>query len=140
DGVRLSIVYGSPTLAIATIYESSPTSFYNLGPMVAQPLDFTVPGLSSVKQIQQVSLVRQFETNMLDSSSNYALGRLGAEIAYTVATEKLDLSSVVIGEPSQGGPDLWTQDGGTVLEARLLGSSASAAANGQSVLDELLQE
>jgi hypothetical protein len=117
-------------LAIATIYEASPAGFYNLGEMAPQPLDFDVQGVSEILQIQQVNLVRQFETNMLDSGSLYAHGRLGAEIAYTVATEKLELNDVILGEPSQGGPDLTTADGKVVLEARLLTITASAQAKG----------
>jgi hypothetical protein len=139
DGVRLSFVYGSPTLAIATIYESSPAVFYDIGVMGPQPLDFTIPGVSQTWQISQVTLNRQFETNLLDSSSNYAHGRLGAEIAYAVAIDRIGLTDVVMGEPSQGGPDLWTQDGGTVQEARFLTSSAGASLNGPDALNELLE-
>jgi hypothetical protein len=54
----LSFVYGSPTLAIAMIYESSPAVFYDLGVMGPQPRDFTIPGVSQTWQISQVTLNR----------------------------------------------------------------------------------
>ncbi len=140
DGVRLNIVYGSPTLSIATIYEVSPSDLYALGDVDTEPLNFQVQGASEVMQIQDVGLVRQLEQSMLASSSNYALSRLGTEIAYKVGTQKLGFNNIVIGEPSQGGPDLWTQDGTVVLEARMLGSRAGADAAGQGALDSLLQK
>jgi hypothetical protein len=128
-------MYGSPGLYIATIYESSPAVFYQLGDMVAQPLDFQVKGASQVYQIQQVTLLGQLANSMLTSNSLYAHGRLGAEIAYAVAIDKLGLTNVIIGEPSQGGPDLWTQDQTVVLEARFLTISSSAQGSSQAALD-----
>ena len=69
---------------------------------------------------------RQLEKTMLASGSEYDLGRLGAEIAYTIANEKLGLRDVVIVEPSQRGADLFTKDGQVVMQARLLRSTQYA--------------
>ena len=47
------------------------------------------------------------------------VARIGAEIAYTVAVEKLGLQNVIMHDPSQGGADLITKDGSVVIEARM---------------------
>ncbi len=124
DGVRLRIVYGSPELSVATIYLQDPSPLYNIGEMAAKPLDFPVSGVSQVFQIDRTTLVRQTELQMLHSISNYPVGRVGAEIAYTVAVEKLGLKDVVLQDPSRGGADLFTKDGKVVIEARMLTSTA----------------
>ena len=69
---------------------------------------------------------RQLEKTMLTSGSEYDLGRLGAEIAYTIANEKLGLRNVVFGEPSQRGADLISNDGQVVMQARFLRSTQNA--------------
>ena len=59
-------------------------------------------------------------TPILINGSSYDKGRLGAEIAYVVAEEKLDLTGIIIEEISQGGKNLYTTDGKVVIQARLL--------------------
>ena len=57
---------------------------------------------------------------MVEAGSKYDHGRGGAEIAYTVATDRLGLKDVVLVEPSRGGKDLYTGDGRVVIQARML--------------------
>ena|SRR2546427_12298339 len=52
--------------------------------------------------------------------STYDLGRLGAEIAFTVGKEDLDLNNLILEEPSAGGADLHTADWSALMQARLL--------------------
>ncbi len=119
DGVRLRVVYKSPILSVSTIYLGDPSTLYVPSDLVEKGLDFQLTGVSKVFQIDKVSLLRQVEQDMRDSSSNYPHGRLGAEIAYTVAG-KLGIKGVVLQDPALGGADLFTKDGLVVIEARML--------------------
>ncbi len=127
DGVRLKVAYseGPSNLKVATIYTGDPSVLYALG-----NADYNLPvyleGTPNAFQIDGVIMNRQLEKTMLTSGSLYDLGRLGAEIAYTIANEKLGLRDVVIGEPSQGGADLITKDEQVVMQARFLRSTQYA--------------
>jgi len=124
DGIRLKLAYnvGEPNFKVATIYTGDPSVLYTLG-----SIDYNLPiyleGTPHAFQIDDVTINRQLEKTMLTSGSQYDLGRLGAEITYTVAKEKLGLRDVVIEEPSQGGADLITKDGQVVMQARFLRST-----------------
>lgn len=123
DGFRLSVVYASK-YKLATIYVKPPSSdIYALGGMNAYSGEYLtqVTGkYSAAYQIDNVVMLRELENNMLEHGSAYDYGRLGAEIAYVVADEKLGLKDVVIQEPSANGRDLYTQDDTVAIQARLL--------------------
>src|SRR5438093_6639856 len=123
DGARLKILYAAGIRnRVATIYTSDPSVLYILG-NPDHNLPVYLEGTPNAFQIDSVTLNRQLEKTMLASGSEYDLGRLGAEIAYTIANEKLGLRDVVIVEPSQRGADLFTKDGQVVMQARLLRST-----------------
>jgi hypothetical protein len=77
-------------------------------------------------RVDSVVLNRQLERSMLSYGSDYDLGRLGAEIAYTLAQKELGLRGLVISEPTRGGPDLHTEDGKVIVQARFLARTQSA--------------
>src|SRR5712691_8028146 len=90
DGIRLKLAYnvGEPKFKVATIYTGDPSVLYTLG-----NTDYDLPvylqGAPNAFQIDDVIVNRQLEKTMLSSGSQYDLGRLGAEITYTIAKEKL---------------------------------------------------
>jgi len=123
DGLRLSVVYSSDNKVTTTYLVPPSTDIYALGDMQPYSGDY----LSLIKgsytnayTINQVETLRGEETAMLSLGSPYVVGRLGAEIAYVVATDKLGLTEVVLQEPSVGGRDLYTQDNTVAIQARLL--------------------
>jgi hypothetical protein len=59
------------------------------------------------------------EYEMATAGSPSDVARIGAEIAYTVAVEKLGLKDVIMYDPSRAGADLITKDGNVVIEARM---------------------
>ncbi len=129
DGVRMSFVYGTTQLHIDTIYLREPDVLYNIGDLTEKSLDFQLPGTYRTYLIDSVNYARELERNYQGSGSNYLVGRLGAEIAYAVGKDKLGLHDLVLRNPAQGGPDLFTQDGTAVIEARMLTAIAGAPSN-----------
>jgi hypothetical protein len=121
DGTRLKFVQTDPDY-VTTLYLQYPNSAYSLGDM--QPFDvsssYSVSGYSQSFEIKDVTVTGQLEKAIIGSSDSYSIGRVGAEIAYNVATQKFGLDDVIINEVSQGGTDLITGDGTVVIQARLL--------------------
>jgi len=127
DGVRLRIVSdaGGGSLTVSTLYLQKPSTIYELG--AEGQLDFSVPGASQTFVIQQVTPLRALENSMVQTGSPYALGRIGAEIAYTVVEQKFDVDNLIMNEPSQGGADLISGDRTVTVQARMLRDSTSLA-------------
>ncbi len=125
DGVRLRIAYGSRA---ATLYLKDPSPAYVLTEMVEKGLSFQInrQGVSRVFQIDRVTVTGQAD-EMLRSDSEYVHGRLGAETAYVISTQKLGLKDVVLRDPALGGPDLFTKDGKVIIEARMLTDTSGGA-------------
>jgi len=67
-----------------------------------------------------VATSRIMEHEMAYYGGTNEVGRIGAEIAYTVATERLGLKNVFMDEPNRGGADLYTPGHKEVIEARML--------------------
>jgi len=126
DGIRLRIAYNSPSIRVATIYLNDPSVLYRLGQISRGGLWFQVGGVSEIYTLDKVDVLRQTENSILSSGESYPVGRVGAEIAYTVAAQKLGLTDVVLNDPAQGGADLFTKDGKSVIEARMLSSTTGA--------------
>src|SRR5712692_2280161 len=128
DGVRLKFISssGGGGTDVTTIYEKQPSVLYDPDAMEAANLEFTVQGAQSTYEIRNVRLVRQLETSMLDGKNAYDLGRLGAEIAYTVGQKEFGLDNLILSEPSQIGADLHTADWKAVMQARMLDLSNTA--------------
>src|SRR3989441_1429622 len=123
DGYRLSVIYG-PEKSVATIYIHPPSeAMYRLGEAHAYSGPYLVPvsgRYSAAYAIDGIEFVRNLEKTMLKNGNTYDTGRLGAEIAYMVATSKLGLKDLILVEPSKGGRDLYTRDGTVAIQARFL--------------------
>ncbi len=122
DGVRLRIAYshGIDTFQTATLYPVYPSGLYSLSDLRMYALPYQVSGYDGSFIVDNVNTIRDLEHTIAYEGSKNDVGRIGAEIAYTVAIQKLDLTSVIMEDPSQGGPDLHTSDGKVVIEARML--------------------
>ena len=123
DGFRLSVLYSSGNFA-ATIYLKAPSSeiyaLADMKPLSGHHLQQLEGRHSSAFRIDSIALLRNLERNILGHRFEYDVGRLGAEIAYMIATEKLRLQNVVIQEPSAGGRDLYTLDNTVSIQTRFL--------------------
>jgi hypothetical protein len=138
DGIRLRVAYRDCQFNphVATIYTADPTTLYDLSESVNCAIPKMMRGVSAAFKMNQVNLVRPIENVILKVGSTYDVGRLGAEIAYTVAMQKLGLDDTVIVEPSQPGVDLYAPRNKTVIQARLLvHTSYAKPAN----IDDLVQ-
>jgi hypothetical protein len=83
-------------------------------------LQLGIAGFRSTQLVVDMALKRELERSLLAHGGKYDLGRLGAEIAYTIAVEVLALKGIVLREPSLGGKDLFSKDGQVVIQTRLL--------------------
>jgi hypothetical protein len=127
--LRFASLSSPSNIDIATIYAKLPLQLYSLGDMAEKPQPFSVPYASKVFQIDHVDMTRQLEGEMRNLGTSYDRGRLGAEIAYTVATEKLGLKGLIMHEPSVGGNDLENPDGTAIIQARMLASTNDPTAD-----------
>src|SRR2546422_6725671 len=128
DGVKLKFASssGGGGTDVTTIYEKQPSILYDPSAMEAANMEFTVQGAQSMHEIRNVRFVRQLETSMLDGKNAYDLGRLGAEISYTVGQKEFGLDNLILSEPSQIGADLHTADWKAVMQAWMLDLSNTA--------------
>ena len=127
DGYRLRMTYNYQSPNVATIYLRDPSTLYKVAPMEKGGLWFQVNGASDIYTIRNVEVLRQTENSMLTSAESYAVGRVGAEVAYTVDTQKLGLTDLIMQDPSASGPDLFTKDGKVFVEARMLSQTSGAS-------------
>lgn len=129
DGVRLRIVYtpfGDNVLS-ATLYLQDPSILYALGES-SSDIPVTLPRSTGGFFVKEVT-TRDLENSMLIHGSLYDVGRLGAEISYTIVKEKLRLKDVILAEPSQIGADLYTLDGKVAIQSRLLTATQTSSGN-----------
>ena len=129
DGTRLSIAYvpSEGVTRVATIYLASPSLLYDMGELHDYQLPYQVQGYSRSLMIDSVVPNRELEKTMAYHGSMSDVGRIGAEIAYSVAKDKLGLKDVVMNEPARPGADLFTKDGKVVMQARMLQRTADAS-------------
>ena len=117
DGIRLVVAYHKfRDFNLWTGYLKSPSELYSIeseGGQTSEQLN--LPTALSFK----VRILRPLERKMLFGGTAYEHGRLGAEIAHSIGTKFLDLNPI-IGEPSSGGKDLWTEDHGFTFQARFI--------------------
>jgi len=92
DGLRLSIVYTKDNKVTTTYLVPPSAAIYKLGSIEK----YTGPYLAKIAGeytnafvVDKVETVRGEEYSMLWHGDDYVAGRLGAEIAYVVATDKL---------------------------------------------------
>ena len=122
DGVRLRVrfQYKKWNPNVVTMYLASPDSLYSLKGLQNIECGSLGSGIRRALLVRKVESVRELERSILKHGTNYSVGRLGAEIAYCVATRILGLRRVILNEPSRGGKDLFTLDNAAVIQSRLL--------------------
>lgn len=120
DGIRLRIAYGSTQVRVASIYLGYPTQLYCTG-SIARFRDFDFEQLPwKPLGLYHISLRRELENVMLRSKYRYPHGRIGSEVAYSIATRELDFEHLILNDPSEGGADMMTGDGKVLFENRLV--------------------
>jgi len=68
----------------------------------------------------RISLARELEHKMLQNRYRYPHGRIGSEIAYSIATCELGFEHLILNDPSEGGADMMTEDGKVLFENMLV--------------------
>lgn len=103
DGVRLRLAYGSPEIRVASIYLADPAQLYSIekderrGPIASK--NSLLAPLSTYK----TRLRRETEREMLMTRYRYPHGRLGSEIAYSIARNHMGIEDLILNDPSEGG-------------------------------------
>jgi len=119
DETRLKIMYREPRNSRTTsVYLKDPSALFRVVEMNNSYPWFDTSTIPHSGRLYDVKLDERVKVSQLRSTYRY--GRLGAEIAYVIAKERLGLRRVILVEPSRGGKDLFTRDGSTVIQARLL--------------------
>jgi hypothetical protein len=120
DGTRLRLVYKSKpnVFNIATAYLRNPSRLYELGE--GHPVKSNHSGDLEAEELSQVRILRQLERTMLWHGGTYDAGRIGAEIAYTIARLRLRLPGLILPDSNTAGKDLYTDDGRVVVQTRIL--------------------
>jgi len=132
DGIRLRLVYDyTKGVSTTTIYQKEPSSLYSSGDLVeANALAFG-KGLSGVMAVDEIRPLRPLEQAILRHGNRYEVGRVGAEIAYTILQKRFGHKDLVIMEPAKGGKDLFTKDGTVIAQSRLLAHYGQSWLNSQ---------
>ncbi len=121
DGFRARFVYemSHKERASTSIYLRQPSVLYKLGDLVEVPNRFRFHGVRRLFELDSVEVLNPHEMAMVEQRRSYPAGRVGAEIAYTVISEKFGHRNLVIEEPGRGGKDLYSTDFRVAVEARL---------------------
>jgi hypothetical protein len=121
DGFRTRFVYEYSVgeLASTTVYLKRPSVLYRLGELVEIPNRFHFNGIHRLYFIDSVEILKEYEREMVEHGRHYQTGRIGAEIAYSIVTEKFGCPNLVLEEPGRGGSDLYSTDFRVVAEARM---------------------
>jgi len=120
DGVRLRIAYGSPEIRVASIYLADPAECYSIEPHTPQGWPPSGNPHWTPSRFYTIELRRVLEREMLRSRYRYPHGRLGSEIAYSIASRELGFANLILNDPSDGGADMMTRDGAAIFENRLV--------------------
>ena len=117
DGFRLVLVYEKfREFNTATLYFSDPSELYSIRESAPENEFDGIP----LSKLFEVRIRRRLERTMLVDGSSYDHGRLGVEIAYSIMRRQGHTGEFVIPEPSRGGKNFYSSDGGTIVQARLL--------------------
>jgi hypothetical protein len=92
---------------------------YTLKGLVPFDLPYDVGGYSRSFIVDNVATNRILEHEMAYNGGTNDVARIGAEVAYTVATQRLGLKGVIMNDPAEGGADLYTPGHAVVIEARM---------------------
>ena len=121
DGARLRIAYEySKGISATVLYLHRPYRFYSLGKLISGPPTLRPENASRFYQVTSVQPLRELEMSLIRLGNNYEHGRVGAEIAGAVLTQKFGCPDVILAEPARGGKDLYSKDKSVVVQSRLL--------------------
>ncbi|MDE1853219.1 MAG: hypothetical protein KGI38_05670 [Thaumarchaeota archaeon] len=122
DGIRLHLKfhYRLSNSNVVTLYVAPPSGLYTLGNIRELDRDFLTGSSNRTFVVDNIGVSRDTEVRLLKHGGSYALGRIGAEVAYKIATSTLSLKQVVLNDPSKGGKDLSASGGTAVIQCRLL--------------------
>jgi hypothetical protein len=104
---------------LATIYQREPLPRCTLGETRESEVVLSSGQRSRLLFIRNATLNSELESQTAVTDSDYARGRIGAEIAYRLARARLGLNDLILEEPSRGGKDLYSIDRRIILQARL---------------------
>lgn len=121
DGFRLRLKYNGGTGCYGTvIYLQDPTPLYSMGEFGTIPEGIQMGWEERSFLVRDVLPVRELERVMIESARFYETGRIGAEITYSILSDKLGIRGLVLNEPGRGGPDLQTKDNRILAESRFI--------------------
>jgi hypothetical protein len=121
DGFRLRVRYGGRSRRYGTvIYLEDPSKLYSLGACVAITNGVKVDWAGRAFFVKKVTPRRGLEAMMVQHADFYETGRIGAEIAYSILKDKLEMKNLILNEPGRAGPDLRTRDGRVLAESRFI--------------------
>jgi hypothetical protein len=120
DGVRLRLAYSSPAIRVATVYLGDPASIYTVasigGPLRSPKKNSRLSSLGTYR----TKLKRAVESEMLLTRYRYPHGRIGSEVAYSIAKREFGFGNLILNDPSEGGADMMAEDGKVIFENRLV--------------------
>jgi hypothetical protein len=139
DGVRERFLYRSNRsgMQTATIYVRNPANLFSIVKTSDDTQTRLVVRMSRPDYAIGVSPLRNLEWMMLNYGSTYDHARIGAEVAYSIASKVLDINRLAISEPALGGADLVSRDGRFAVEARMLTGARFRQVG--SIVDETLR-
>jgi hypothetical protein len=121
DDIRLRLAYSyTKGFSATTVYLQKPSSLYSLGEASETANRWLLNRVSTMHLVRDVRPRRELEKLMLKHGNNYEVGRLGAEIAYTLLGQKFGIEDLVLNEPAKGGKDLQSSDLRVAVQSRLL--------------------
>ncbi|MDG6902057.1 MAG: hypothetical protein JRM80_08865 [Nitrososphaerota archaeon] len=121
DGFRLRVRYRQGRRWYGTVvYLENPVRLYSLGGYEEVPRSIELPWADKAFLLRDVRPLRGLERMMVRHADFYETGRIGAEITYSLLTERLGIRGLILNEPGKGGPDLHTEDKRLIAESRFL--------------------
>lgn len=136
DGVRLRVFYHWARGNSSTVvYLRRPSCLFNLGSTQDFPRNLEPPGLEKKFRMGNVSPLRSLEAAIIEHGSYYETGRIGAEIAYSIVSEKMGAKDLILNEPARGGTDLYTSNREVLTESRFVIGVPSSRLRGQIMLE-----
>jgi hypothetical protein len=121
DGFRLRLKYGKGKRYYGTVmYLQDPSQLYSLGGFGVVPEGIEIGWAGRTFFVRGVRPARKLERAIVESARFYGTGRIGAEITYSILSNKLGIRGLVLNEPGRGGPDLQTKDNRILAESRFI--------------------
>jgi len=136
DGVRLRVFYRLAKGNSSTVvYLRPPSCLFDLGNPQDFPRNIEPLGLEKKFRMENIRPIRPLETAIIENGRYYETGRIGAEITYSIVSEKLGAKDLIINEPALGGTDLYTSNRKTLAESRFILGTPNSRLSEQIMLE-----